>query len=157
MKTRVSLKYFVSYCSLFTNIPLQETIDIAINLIFNHNPNLNITRKELKKLFLSATSQTHFIFNSKFYNQIDGVAIGSSLAPVIANIFMGFHESKWLTEYNLNKPKFYLRYVDDILAVSDNERDSLNFLFFLNNRHPNIKFTKEKQNDHSVAFLDVFI
>ena len=33
--------------SLFTNIPLQETIDIAINLIFNHNPNLNITRKEL--------------------------------------------------------------------------------------------------------------
>ena len=28
-------------------IPLQETIDIAINLIFSHNPNLNITRKEL--------------------------------------------------------------------------------------------------------------
>ena len=38
--------------SLFTNIPLQETIDIVINLIFNHNPNLNITRKELNKLFL---------------------------------------------------------------------------------------------------------
>ena len=40
---------FVSYdvTSLFTNIPLQETIDIAINLLFNHNPNLNITRKEL--------------------------------------------------------------------------------------------------------------
>ena len=51
--------------SLFTNIPLQETIDIAINLIFNHNRNLNITRKELKKLFLFATSQTRFIFNSK--------------------------------------------------------------------------------------------
>ena len=37
--------------SHFTNVPLQETIVIAINLIFNHNPNLNITRKELKKLF----------------------------------------------------------------------------------------------------------
>ena len=49
----------------------------AINLIFNHNPNLNITRKELKKLFLFVTSQTHFIFNSKFYNQIDGIAMGS--------------------------------------------------------------------------------
>ena len=59
--------------SLFTNIALQETIDIAINLIFNHNPNLNITKKELKKLFLFVTSQTHFIFNCKFYNQIDGV------------------------------------------------------------------------------------
>ena len=117
-------------------VSLQETIDIAINLIFNHNPNLNITRK---KLFLFATSQTHFIFNSKFYNQIDGVAMGSPLAPVLANIFMGFHVSKWLNEYNFNKPKFYLRYVDDILAAFDNEQDSLNFLDFLNNRHPNIK------------------
>ena len=54
--------------SLFTSIPLQKTIDIAINLILNHNPNLNITRKELRKLFLLATSQTHFIFDSKFDN-----------------------------------------------------------------------------------------
>ena len=53
----LSKKFLVSYdvTSLFTNIPFQETIDIAINLIFNHNPNLNNTRKELKKLFLFAT------------------------------------------------------------------------------------------------------
>ena len=70
---------------------------------------------------------------------------------------MDFQESKWLNEYNLNKPKFYLRYVDDILAVFDNEKDSLNFLNFLNNRYPNITFTIEKQNNHSIAFLDVFI
>ena len=93
--------------SLFTNIPLQDTIDIAINFIFSHNPNLNITRKELKKHFFFATSQTHFVFNSKFYNQINGVAMGSTLAPVLTNIFVGFHESKWLNEYNLNKPNFY--------------------------------------------------
>ena len=155
----LSKKILVSYdvTSLFTNIPLQETIDIAINLIFNHNPNLNITKKELKKLFLFATSQTHFIFNSKFYNQIDGVAMGSPLAPVLANIFMGFYEFKWLNEYNLNKPKFYLRYVDDILAAFDKEQDSLDFLNFLNKRHSNIKFTIEKQTNHSIAFLDVFI
>ena len=43
----LSRKFHVSYdvTSLFNNISLQETIDIAINLIFNHNPNLNITRK----------------------------------------------------------------------------------------------------------------
>ena len=48
-----SKKFLVSYdvTSLFTNIPLQETIGIAINILFNHNPNLNITRKELKKTF----------------------------------------------------------------------------------------------------------
>ena len=45
---------------------------------------------------LFAISQTDFIFDSKFYNQIDGAAMGSPLAPVIANIFMGFHEPKWL-------------------------------------------------------------
>ena len=70
---------------------------------------------------------------------------------------MGFHEAKWLNEFNLNKPKFYLRYVDDIPAAFDNEQDSSNYLNFLNNKHPNIKFTIEKQIDHSVAFLDVFI
>ena len=76
----------------FTNILLEKTIDIAINLIFNYNPNLNITKKELKKLFLFATSQAYFIFNSKFYNQIDGIAIGSALVPVLTvlSYFHGF-------------------------------------------------------------------
>ena len=67
--------------------------------------------------------------------------MGSPLAPVLANIFMGFYESKWLNEYNLNKPKFYLKYVIDILAVFDNEQGSLDFLNFLNNRQPIVKFT----------------
>ena len=70
---------------------------------------------------------------------------------------MGFYKSKWLNEYNLNKSKFYLRYVDDILAAFDNEQDSLHFLNFLNNKHPNIKFAIKKQINHSIAFLDVFI
>ena len=64
--------------------------DRAINLLFDHNLNLNITKKKLKKLFLFATSQSHFLFNNKCYNQIDGVAMVSSLAPVLSNTFMGF-------------------------------------------------------------------
>ena len=60
-------------------------------------------------------------------------------------------------KYNINKPKFYLRYVDDILAAFDKEQDSLNFKNFLNNRHPNIKFMIEKHINHSIAFLDGFI
>ena len=80
--------------------------------------------------------------------------MGSFLAPVLANMFMDFHEYKCLNEYNLNKPKFYFRYVDDILAAFDNEKDSLIFLHF---RDPNIKFTIEKKINHSITFLDVFI
>ena len=56
--------------------------------------------------------------------------MGSPLAPILANIFIGVHESKWLNENNLNKPKFYLRYVDDILTAFTNEQDSLIFLTF---------------------------
>ena len=83
--------------------------------------------------------------------------MGSLLAPFLANIFMSFHKSKWLNEYNLNKSKLYLRYAHNILAAFYNEQDSLNFLEFLNNRHPNIKFTIEKQINHSIAFFNVFV
>ena len=110
-----------------------------------------------QNLFLFATSQTHFLVNDKFYNQINGVAMASPLATVLANILMGFYTFKWLNEYNFNIPKFYLRYVDDNLAAFEKEQDSLKFLNFLNNKHPNIKFTIEKQVNHSIAFFDLFI
>ena len=92
----LSKKFILFYdvTSLFTNITIQETIGIAINLIFNHYPDLNITRKKLEKLFIFTKSQNRFIFNSTFYNQIDRVSMGSPLAPLLANILMGFHESK---------------------------------------------------------------
>ena len=52
---------FLWLTSLFTNISLQETIGVAINLIFNHNPNLNITKKNFKN-FTFSLHQTHFIY-----------------------------------------------------------------------------------------------
>ena len=60
----LSGKFLISYdvTILFTNIPLQETIDIAINLIFSYNPNLNITKKELKNFsFLLYHRLTFFL------------------------------------------------------------------------------------------------
>ena len=83
--------------------------------------------------------------------------MGTPLAPVLATIFMSLYESKWLNENNFNKSKLYLRYVDDILAAFANEPDLLNFLNFLNNRQPNIKFMVEKQINYSIDFLDLFI
>ena len=61
----------------------------------------------------------------------------SPLAAVLPNI-LSFHKSKRYNEYSLNKPKFCLRHVEEILAPFDNEQDSLNFLNFVNNRHRNI-------------------
>ena len=78
----------VSYdvTSLFTNIPLEETINLTINLLFEAKPDLKISRKDLQKLFQFATSQTNFLFNGNMYDQVDGVAMGSPLAPILANI-----------------------------------------------------------------------
>ena len=87
-KVRATNKFLISYdvCSLFTSIPLKETIDIAVDLLFEHNPDFKITKTELKKLFDFATSNTHFLFDGSFYDQIDAVT----------NLFMGFHEANWL-------------------------------------------------------------
>ena len=83
-----------------------------------------------------------------FHNQIHGLAMISPLSSIFANTFMVFYESNSLNEYILKKSFFYLRYVDDILAVFEKEQGSLNFSIFLNNKHAHIKFTLEKQFHH---------
>ena len=82
--------FSISYvaCSLFTSIPLQETIEITVELIFKNIPQLKVTKQELKQIFNFATSGTHFIFNGSFYGQIDGVSMGSPLGHVLTNLFM---------------------------------------------------------------------
>ena len=100
-KVSVTNRFLISYdvCSFFTIIPLKEMIGIAINLLFEHNPCLNITKAEFKKPFEFATPGTCFLFQGTFYNQIDGVAMESPLGPVLANLFMGYYETLWLNTF----------------------------------------------------------
>ena len=129
-KVRFNDSFLISFDveSLFTNIPLEETVNLAVDTIFENEPDIKISKKDLKQLFLFATSNTHFLFNGEYYEQTDGVAMGSPLAPTLANLFMGFHEKKWLDEYSGNKPLFYQRYVDDIFATFNNKHDADLFL-----------------------------
>ena len=136
---------------------MQETIQIAVELIFQNNPQLKVTKRELKQLFNFATSGTHFIFNGSFYDQVDGVSMGSPLGPVLANLFMGYREKKWLQEFDKGKVLMYKRYVDDIFCMFGNEKDAEIFFEFLNCRHKNIKFTIEKESNKFLSFLDILI
>ena len=52
-------------CSLFTNVPLSETTDIAVKLILEKKKDLKFSENELTKLFRFATSQTHFYLMEK--------------------------------------------------------------------------------------------
>ena len=80
--------------SLFKNIPLSLTIKLVDDLIERCQSYLNISEKDLTSLFNLATGETHFLFKGKFYDQINGVAMGSPLAPVLANLFMGHYEKE---------------------------------------------------------------
>ena len=151
--------FMVSYDvqSLFTNIPLGETIDLAVDTLLESKPDLKISRDNFVKLFHFATSKTQFLFDGEYFEQKDGVAMGSPLAPILANLFLGNHEGTWLGDYDGHKPSYYKRYVDDIIAVFDNEEDAKIFLIYINSKHENIKFTMELENNKQLPFLDVFL
>ena len=79
------------------------------------------------------------------------------LAPVLANLFMGHHENIWLDQYGDSEVLFYRRYVDDTFCLFHSERDATLFFNYINNQHPNIRFTMERETDHVLPFLDVLI
>ena len=73
--------------------------------------------------------------------------MGSPLAPTLANHFMGCNEQKWLAEYGKSALHIYKCYVDDIFAAFNNENEATEFFNYLNGKHPNIKFTRENNNN----------
>ena len=81
--------------------------------------------------------------------------MGSPLGPVLANIFVGYNENK-LFDFSV-KPQFYKRYVDGTFAIFENEAECDEFFNILNFLKPALKFTSEKEESKSLAFLDVKI
>ena len=99
---------------------------------------------------------TYFTSNQKIYQQKKGVAMGSPLSPVAVNIFMEWLEEKAIdTALTECKPKFWKRYVDDILEIIDrgqvtNLTDHLNQV----DTTGSIKCTYEEEIDGAIPFLD---
>ena len=78
--------------SLFTNVPIYETIDIIMSKLFPDSTVLyhNFGMDFFFKLLHLVVSEGYFFFNGLVYKQLDGVAMGSPLGPTFANIFMNF-------------------------------------------------------------------
>ena len=82
---------FVSFdvVSLFTNVPLQRTTNIILNRVYNEQPvETNLKKSTLKKLIKDTCMKTVFSCNNQLYEQTDGVSMGSSMGPLLANIIM---------------------------------------------------------------------
>jgi hypothetical protein len=143
--------------SLFTNIPLDETISIIVNkCLYNSSRFHGFIVDQFTRLLNLSVKNCHFLFDGVLYKQVDGVAMGSPLGPLFANIFLSFHEKSWLANYPSNfKPLFYRRYVEDCFLIFPSCHHVLPFLSYLNSKHPNIQFTHELENNYSLPFLDV--
>ena len=116
--------------SFFTNIPLNETIDIAVKLILENKKDLKFLENDLTKLFRFVTSQTHFYFDGKIFDQVDWVAMSPPLGPALANLFMGYNEQKWSESDHGRLVKFYSRYVDNIFCFWKRASSWLFLIFY---------------------------
>ena len=145
--------------SLFTNIPLEETINICVDNLYNDNENPpNIPKHNFRNLLNIVTKETFFMFNNKYYKQVDGVTMGSPLVLALANNFMCRFESKWLRDCpNDFKPVFYRPYIDDIFVLFSSPDHADKSREYLSSKHPNIKFSTEKEEDGRLPFLDINI
>ena len=98
------------------------------------------------------------MFNGQYYQQIDGVAMGSPLGPTLANIFLCYYERSWLEECpGEYRPLYFKRYVDDIFCLFQNDSHIECFHAYLNSRHPNMNFTFEVERSDCLPFLDVHV
>ncbi|RVE46596.1 hypothetical protein evm_008729 [Chilo suppressalis] len=138
--------------SLFTNVPVVDCLEVVkVKLQDNNIPT------EYAKFLHHCLTTNFFIYQGQYYLQIDGVAMGSPVAPVVANIWMEYFEEKAFatapTEIALWK-----RYVDDVFCIlRGNKEDVEAHLANLNGVHTKMQFTYEIEEDRSLAFLDVKI
>ena len=85
--------------SLFTNIPLKETIKNCVKDLFPNNfYSGKLSTKDLYELLKLATTESSFTFDNKLYKQIDEVAMGSPIGPILSNAFLCHYEKIWLNK-----------------------------------------------------------
>jgi hypothetical protein len=95
-------------------------------------------------VFNSRLTSTYFCFEGQFFEQTDGVAMGSPLPLVVANFFMeGF--KKRAIEQATHKPTCWFRYVDTFVIWQHGQEKLTELLNHLNSLHDNIQFTMEEE------------
>ena len=116
-----------------------------------------LKKATLKKLILDTCTKTTFMYNNTFYDQTDGVSMGGSLGPLLANIIMVELEDVVIRKLiNSGTIKFYTRFVDDTLLLikrEDVDRVKIEFEKF----DKNLKFTYDLFENKNPHFLDIEI
>ena len=130
--------------ALFTSVPVQPPIQIVKqrlqqDTILPQRTSMSISL--ITSLLEFCLTHTYFLFQGKYYEQVQGAAMGSPISPLIANIFMEEFEVKALQSFP-NSPSLWLRFVDDTFVINKAEH-SQDLLQHINNQDPHIQFTVE--------------
>ena len=157
-KTRHGTLASLDVCSLFTNVPVERTIQIIADYVYRNDalPAPDITEPVMRAMLRLCTTKAPFRCpQGQLYYQTDGIAMGSPLGVLFAQAFMAAVEEETLTDDRV-KPVLYCRYVDDILVeVSDTA--SLQRLKSRLEEVSGLSFTVEDSIENSINFLDVNI
>jgi len=146
--------------NLFTSVPIDEALavlKIRLDLDVGLKDRTELPAKDIVRLTEYCVRNTYFQYKDQYYKQVDGMAMGSPLSPVLCNIFMSELEVNAMSK-SAKKPTIWLRYVDDTFVLWDHGDEALSeFLDHLNAENKAIKFTMEVEKDSRLAFLDTMI
>ena len=143
-------------CSLFTCVPILETIDICADMLYwSYLTPPDIPEVVFVELMKFATTSIEFSFDNIMYRQVDGIFMGVALGSTMAGIFVGFYEVDSFSKYKA--PKVYFCYVDNTFCVFGSETEAGEFFSHLNNMNPALRFTLEKENNSTLPFLFVLV
>nr|XP_028578457.1 uncharacterized protein LOC114593837 [Podarcis muralis] len=144
--------------SLYTNVPLPEVRTI-IETLLDSRPTREPPTHFLLDILDIILDYNFFRYLKQFYLQIKGVAMGSSCAPSIANIYMIHFEKTFILHDNnpfRSKIIKYYRFIDDLFFVIQDQDTATQFLQWINDQDPNIRLSGTI-HDTSVNFLDVTV
>ena len=79
--------------SLYTSVPLKEAIDIALGKLYEQDEPPSFARKSMKRLLNKSVIQVHFKCKETWYIQKYGLAVGASLAVILANLWLKQYET----------------------------------------------------------------
>jgi len=145
--------------SMYTNIPIDEGIQITIENLSTYSCNLyGLTLDDIQQLMCFILKNNVFTFNNNYYQQIKGLAMGSRIAPTIAIVTMDKLERQTLHAHTFFTNHLFKRYVDDCLLLINKNDNSQEILTAFNSAHATIKFEiEDPDEENSLNILDVNI
>ena len=137
--------------SLFTDVSLEDTIDICTNTLFENTEKVEGSSKiESEELLSLTTKESYFIFNGKLYKE--------TVVPTLANASLVHFEKNWLQNCPSDfKPHYCRRHLNDIFVLLTSSKHLEAFRNFLYGRHAKMSFTIEHERQNRMSFLDIAI